>query len=218
MAITRRRFIKGVATAASVAYIGRPAFGQEKKIRFAQVGCGGQGRAHHGMWRAGECVAACDTDRRALQGISGENTRKYTDFRKVFEYHADSIDAVIVATPDHIHYPAAMTALKLGKAVFCEKPLTLTLTEADDLVATVGDKKIPFCVAHTYLGHWTSRLARHIVKSGLLGTIRWVDSRYIQGWLAGRTEDQGVIHKKPAYSIHSPPPNAVCPRNVKGIS
>jgi predicted dehydrogenase len=53
--------------------------------------------------------------------------------------------------------------------------------------------KIPFCVAHTYVGHWTSRLARHIVHSGLIGDVRWVDAYYIQGWLFERAEDKGSI-------------------------
>ena len=74
-----------------------------------------------------------------------------------------------------------------------EKPLTITLQESDELVKIVNEKKIPFCTAHTYLGHWTSRLSRFIVTSGLIGKVRWVDSYYIQGWLAGRTEDQGVM-------------------------
>ena len=52
--------------------------------------------------------------------------------------------------------------------------------------------KVPFAVAHTYLGHWSTRLSRHIVQSGLIGDVRWVDSSYIQGWLAGKTEEAGV--------------------------
>ena len=124
--------------------------------------------------------------------------RGYTSYQEMIEEEAkkpaeERMDYVLVVTPNHVHHGPAKMALDAGFPVFCEKPLTLTLEESDDLVNTVADKKIPFCVAHTYLGHWTSRLARHIVQSGLLGTIRWVDSRYIQGWLAGRTEDQGVI-------------------------
>jgi predicted dehydrogenase len=92
-----------------------------------------------------------------------------------------------------VHYDPAKKALKAGIPVFCEKPLTITLEEADDLVRLVQTKKIPFCVAHTYLGHWTSRLSRYIVRSGLIGNIRWVDSCYLQGWLADRTEDMGVM-------------------------
>ena len=50
---------------------------------------------------------------------------------------------------------------------------------------------VPFAVAHTYLGHWTTRFSRYIVKSGLLGDVRWVDSYYIQGWLASKLEATG---------------------------
>jgi len=67
------------------------------------------------------------------------------------------------------------------------------LEVSDKLVEAVKEHNIPFGVAHTYLGHWTSRLSRHIVRSGLLGDVRWVDSAYLQGWLASRTEDMGVM-------------------------
>jgi predicted dehydrogenase len=102
------------------------------------------------------------------------------------------LDYVLIVTPNHVHFDPAMKCIKAGIPVFCEKPLTVTLKEATDLVEAVKQHNIPFGVAHTYLGHWTTRLSRHIVRSGLLGDIRWVDAYYIQGWLATRTEDQGV--------------------------
>ena len=105
----------------------------------------------------------------------------------------ERLDYVLIVTPNHVHFDPAMKCIAAGLPVFCEKPLTVTLEEADKLVAAVREKKIPFGVAHTYLGHWTSRLARHIVTTGLLGDVRWVDAYYLQGWLAGRTEDQGVV-------------------------
>jgi predicted dehydrogenase len=60
-------------------------------------------------------------------------------------------------------------------------------------VAAVKEKRVPFGVAHTYLGHWTSWFSRFIVRSGLIGEVRWVDSYYLQGWLAGRTEDENCM-------------------------
>jgi len=104
----------------------------------------------------------------------------------------ERIDYALIVTPNHVHFDPALKCLGAGIPVFCEKPLTITLEEADRLVAKVREKNIPFCTAHTYLGHWTSRLSRHIVRSGLIGEVRWVDAYYIQGWLAGRTEDLGV--------------------------
>jgi predicted dehydrogenase len=104
---------------------------------------------------------------------------------------AEKLDYLLIVTPNHVHYDPAMKAMKAGIAVFCEKPLCLTLKEAADLVKTSRRLGVPFCVAHTYIGHWTSRLARYIVRRGLLGDVRWVDSYYIQGWLATKVEDTG---------------------------
>ena len=101
------------------------------------------------------------------------------------------LDYVLIVTPNHVHFDPAIKCIEAGIPVFCEKPLTVTLAEAERLAAAVRARHIPFGVAHTYLGHWTSRLARHIVRSGLLGEIRWVDSYYLQGWLADRTEQTG---------------------------
>lgn len=101
------------------------------------------------------------------------------------------LDYILIVTPNFAHYDPAMKAMKAGIAVFCEKPLCLNLKEANDLVKTARKLNIPFGVAHTYVGHWTSRLSRYIVQSGLLGEIRWVDSYYIQGWMATRLETTG---------------------------
>ncbi len=103
------------------------------------------------------------------------------------------LDYIVIVTPNHVHYDPAMKALKAGIAVFCEKPLCLNLKEATDLVAAVRKLKIPFGVAHTYLGHWTTRLSRYIVRAGLLGEVRWVDSYYLQGWLATKLEATGQM-------------------------
>ncbi len=103
------------------------------------------------------------------------------------------LDYVLIVTPNHVHYEPAMAALRLGIPVFCEKPLATSLSQAVALAKEVKRMNIPFCLAHTYIGHWTSRLARFIVRSGLIGSVRWVNSSYLQGWLAGRTEDTGSM-------------------------
>ena len=105
----------------------------------------------------------------------------------------ERIDYALIVTPNHVHFDPAMKCIQAGIPVFCEKPLTVTLEEADKLVQAVKEKNIPFGVAHTYLGHWTSWFSRYIVRSGLIGEVRWVDAYYLQGWLAVRTEDMGVM-------------------------
>ena len=101
------------------------------------------------------------------------------------------LDYVVIVTPNFVHFDPAMKAMKAGIGVFCEKPLCMNLKEANDLVKTARKLKVPFCVAHTYVGHWTTRLSRYIVRSGLLGEVRWVDSYYLQGWLATKLESSG---------------------------
>lgn len=103
------------------------------------------------------------------------------------------LDYIVIVTPNHVHFDPALQALQAGIPVFCEKPLCLNLEEAETLVKTVRKTGVPFGLAHTYLGHWTTRLARYIVTSGLIGDVRWVDSSYLQGWLATKLEASGQM-------------------------
>ena len=105
----------------------------------------------------------------------------------------EKLGYILIVTPNHVHFDPAMKAIKAGLPVFCEKPLCLNLKEANALVNAVRKHNIPFGVAHTYLGHWTSRFARYIVRAGLLGEVRWVDSYYLQGWLATKLEATGQM-------------------------
>jgi predicted dehydrogenase len=104
---------------------------------------------------------------------------------------AEKLDYILIATPNSVHYDPALKAMKAGIAVFCEKPLCLSSKEAADLVKTSHQLNVPFGVAHTYLGHWSTRFSRYIVRNGLLGEVRWVDSHYLQGWLATKLEATG---------------------------
>lgn len=101
------------------------------------------------------------------------------------------LDYVLIVTPNFVHLDPALRAIKAGIPVFCEKPLCLDVAEANKIVAAVRKAKLPFGVAHTYIGAWTTRLARYIVRRGLLGDVRWVDSSYLQGWLATKLEATG---------------------------
>ncbi len=103
----------------------------------------------------------------------------------------EKLDYILIVTPNFVHFDPAMKALKAGIPVICEKPLTTDVEQARELVKEAESRNIPFAVAHTYLGHWTTWFSRFVVTSGLLGEIRWVDSSYIQGWLAKKIEQQG---------------------------
>jgi len=105
----------------------------------------------------------------------------------------ERLDYILIVTPNFVHFDPVIKALDAGIPVLCEKPLTVNLEQADAIVAKVEEKKIPFCVAHTYVGHWSSYFSRWIAQEGLLGEIRWVDAYYLQGWLADKLEDTGQM-------------------------
>src|SRR6185437_2175539 len=83
----------------------------------------------------GNVVALCDIDDQRLdqKAQKFEKAKKFNDFREMFAKMGDKIDAVTVSTPDHTHYPAAATAIKLKKHVYCQKPLTHSVWEARQL-------------------------------------------------------------------------------------
>jgi len=105
----------------------------------------------------------------------------------------ERIDYALIVTPNFVHFDPAIKLVKAGIPVFCEKPITVNSGEAEELAAAVAEKNVPFGIAHTYLGHWSSWLARWIITSGKLGAVRWCDSYYLQGWLATRLEEDGQM-------------------------
>lgn len=105
----------------------------------------------------------------------------------------ERIDYILVVTPNFVHFDPVMKALDAGIPVICEKPLTVDLAQSDAIMAKVEEVKVPFAVAHTYLGHWSSAFCRWVVESGALGEVRWADSYYLQGWLASKLEDTGQM-------------------------
>lgn len=104
---------------------------------------------------------------------------------------AERLDYIVVVTPNFVHFDPVMKALDAGIPVICEKPLAVDFDQAKQMVAKVKETNVPLAVAHTYVGHWSSWFSRWIVESGLLGEVRWVDSYYLQGWLASKLEDTG---------------------------
>ena len=103
----------------------------------------------------------------------------------------DGIDAVAIVTPNHAHAAAARAFLKAGIHVICDKPLTTTRREADQLAKLARESGLIFAVTHNYTGYPLVRQARAMVKAGELGAIRVVQVEYAQDWLATRVEETG---------------------------
>ena len=105
--------------------------------------------------------------------------------------HAEGIDFVIVATPNNLHLPVAKSFLNAGIHVICDKPLTATLGEAEELARIVGASNNLFALTHTYTGYPMVRQAREMVRSGRIGELRKVQVEYNQDWLREPLEKQG---------------------------
>src|SRR5690349_10304871 len=101
------------------------------KLNIACIGTGGKGRSDTDLCAGENIVALCDVDEAmaAPQRAKYPNAKFYRDWRELLE-REKSIDAVIVSTPDHLHALVASAAIKLGKHVYCQKPLTQTIYEA----------------------------------------------------------------------------------------
>ena len=98
---------------------------------------------------------------------------------------------VVIAVPNHLHFPVAESALQAGFHVVSDKPVTFDLGEARTLRALAAEKDLLFGLTHNYTGYPMVKEARELIKTGALGSIRRVIVEYIQGWLAERLETQG---------------------------
>ena len=186
----RRAFISRTALAAGAAslsfpFIGR-VLGANDRINVACIGVGGKGDSDssHAFTVGGNIVAICDIDLNTLtskdksfkERAAKENrtydAKQYRDWRKMFNEIGKSIDAVTISTPDHVHGSAAITAMRLGKHVYCQKPLTQTVWEAREMRRLATEKKLA-----TQMGNQGSagdglRRAVEVIQAGVIGAPR----------------------------------------------
>lgn len=155
-----------------------------EKLNIALVGVGGRGEWFTGVIpRMGQnVVALCDVDETknpdAYERLP--QARKFRDFRRMLDAMGKSIDAVIVATPDHTHAVASAAALRSGKPVFCEKPLTRTLHESRALRELARKQKLATSMGNQGTAAGPFRRAVELIRDGTLGEIKevhiWNDS------------------------------------------
>ena len=122
-------------------------------------------------------------------GIAGYPT--YQALLEAVQSGEQALDYVTIVTPNFAHYEPAKAFLQAGIPVLCEKPITMTVAEAEDLAQIVERESVPFVLAHTYTGHPMMMLAKEMIHSGEIGQVRKVVSWYNQGWLATALEDTG---------------------------
>lgn len=156
------------------------------------IGIGGRGGAHlKPAYENGEIVALCDIDAqtRSKTLLEYPDAATFSDFRKMFDSMHGQIDAVVVSTPDHTHAPAAAMAMKLGKHVYCEKPLTRTIGEARTLQSIARRSGVATQMGNQ--GTSTDDLRR---VAALLQAKTWGEVKEIHCWTnrAGGWWPQGV--------------------------
>lgn len=180
-AISRRRFI-GRSSSALAAFtivprhvLGRGETPPSDKLNIAGVGIGGRGFGDLQAVSKENIVALCDVDERYAAGAFRQwpEAKRYSDFRKMLETEK-GIDAVVIATPDHTHAVVAMMALRLGKHVYCEKPLTHSVYEARKLGEAAKEAKVATQMGNQGQASEEARVVAEMILDGAIGTVREV--------------------------------------------
>ena len=176
------------------------------KLRFGMVG-GGEGAFIGQVHRiaaeldgAAQLVCGAFSSQAERSRTSGMTlyrlpaARCYASYAEMFALEAglpssERMQFVIIATPNHLHFPVAQAALDAGFHVVCDKPVTLDVAQAEQLQQQLVNSPLQFALTHNYTGYPMIKEARSLVASGALGTIRRVSCEYMQGWLANDEQD-----------------------------
>ena len=204
--ISRRQFIAGAtASAAALTIVPRHVLGGQgvqapsDTLNIAGIGIGGRGRADLQGCRSQNIVALCDVDPRFAARSFAEypRARAYSDYRQMLDRERD-LDAVIIATPDHTHAVIAMEAMRRGKHVYCEKPLTRTVAEARALAKMAREQNVVTQMGNQGHAGEGTRQIREWINAGVIGTVREV-----QYWTNRPIWPQAI--DRPTDAHHAPP-------------
>ena len=134
-----------------------------------------------------------ENNTRTASALNLSTSRTYDSWQSMLEEEAklpeqQRMQVVVIVTPNHLHVPISLAAIKAGFHVFCEKPAGVSFAEVKELQDVIHASESLYGLAHTYLGYPMVWQARHLVESGKLGNIRKVYVEYPQGWLSGEEE------------------------------
>jgi len=157
------------------------------KLRTAHIGVGGMGledlkaMASH---NAVEVTALCDVDSSMLEAAHKlyPKAKVYADYRKMLSELDAEIDAVVVSTPDHTHAPASLQAMELGKAVYCQKPLTHHVSEARAMDDLARKKNLITQMGIQVHSFYDYKLATQLIQAGIIGKVNTVHAWSNKNW------------------------------------
>jgi len=182
LTISRRDFMN-VAAATAFTIVPRHVLGgprhvpPSEKLNIAGVGVGGRGAGDLNEVGSENIVALCDVDDKYAAGTFKRypNAGKYRDFRRMLDKEKN-IDAVIVATPDHTHAVVTMAAIKMGKHVYCEKPLAHSIYEVRRVTEAAREAKVATQLGNQGQASEGTRLVCEFIWDGAIGPVREVHS------------------------------------------
>src|SRR5262245_46091917 len=194
---SRRTFLAATAAATlGLAVAPQRALGQAppgEGLNLAGIGVGGMGGGDIATFGKLGCniVALCDVDEVRAAGSFNAfpRARRYKDFREMLDKEAKHIDAVSVGTPDHVHAVAAMAAVRAGKHVYVQKPLTHTLHECRELTRAAREAKVVTSMGNQGHASEGARLTNEWIGAGVIGEVREV---HVWSDRAGKLWKQGI--------------------------
>jgi len=201
--ISRRRFMQASAAVAAFTIVPRHVLGQgmtapSEKLNIATVGAGGMARSNIDNCNQENLVAFCDPDddRAADTYKTYPDVKKYKDFRRMLDKEGKNIDAVIVACPDHVHAAASIMAMKMGKHVYCQKPLTHTVYEARKMTEVAKETGVVTQMGNQGHSSEQIRLEREWIQAGAVGDVHtvyaWTNRPVWQQGMARPTDTPSV--------------------------
>jgi predicted dehydrogenase len=193
--LTRRTLLRTTAAAGAAICLPRMnllAAGKSpnEKLNIAIVGCGGRGGENLPGVAGENIVALCDVNEHSAANAVRQfpKASKFQDYRKMLDAMQREIDAVVVSTPDHMHAPISLAAMRLGKHVYCEKPLTWSIEEARQMAEAATKYKVATQMGTQGMAEAGSRAGIEVLQSGVLGQVRemhgWSD-RPVRFWPQG---------------------------------
>jgi predicted dehydrogenase len=216
---SRRRFLQavgGAAVAASSLSAGKRCWSQNDKINVAFVGVGGRGGANLSkLYDSGSIhvAALCDVNQSHIDKAAERHTlaRRYTDFRKLMDELAN-VDAVVVSTTEHTHAFATLPALQLKKPVYCEKPLTHNIAEADRIMRAAREANVPTQMGTQIHGEKNYRRVVELIQSGAIGQVHEAHVWTSRAW--GLQSQEDAIANKDFYVADRPSEEMTPPSNL----
>ncbi len=185
----RRDFLKQSAILSSLTLLPSASWASIKstRLRIACIGVGGRGKevlAAIASHPRAELTALCDVDSRRLIAAAKlhPHAKSFVDYRRMMEELGPAIDAVVVVTPDHTHAPASLMAMEMGKAIYCEKPLTHHVSEARAMRQLAEDKGLVTQMGIQCHSFKEYRSAAQLIKSGIIGKVNTVRAWSNKDW------------------------------------